>query len=78
MEVITSKPGTEKKYKFYIMGLYIVIETYHGMTFMWDEKTTVIVQVAPSFQVGENIVICIPGVFLCQGQVNYNAFSIII
>nr|XP_056707940.1 mucin-5B-like [Euleptes europaea] len=50
IEEITSKPGTEKNYKLYIMGLYIVIETYHGMTFMWDEKTTVIVQLAPSFQ----------------------------
>ncbi|XP_077177563.1 mucin-5B-like isoform X1 [Paroedura picta] len=50
MEVITNKPDTEKNYKYYIMGLYIVIETYHGMTFLWDEKTTVIIQVAPSSQ----------------------------
>ncbi|XP_062974478.1 mucin-5B-like [Elgaria multicarinata webbii] len=50
IEEITSKPDIEKHYNIYLMGIYIIIETFHGITFLWDEKTTVIVQVAPSFQ----------------------------
>ncbi|XP_062823680.1 mucin-5B isoform X2 [Anolis carolinensis] len=47
---ITSKPDTQKGYTIYIMGMYITIRTSSGMSFIWDQKTTLIVQVAPSFQ----------------------------
>ncbi|XP_053104113.1 mucin-5B-like [Hemicordylus capensis] len=50
VEEIVSKPGIEKHYTVFLMGIYIVIETFHGVTIMWDEKTTVIVQVESSFQ----------------------------
>ncbi|XP_060132764.1 mucin-5B-like [Zootoca vivipara] len=50
IEEITSMPPFERNYNVYLMGIYIIIETFHGMTFMWDEKTTMMVQLAPSFQ----------------------------
>ena len=51
VEELTSKTAIEKSYKIYLMGMYIKIEIFHGMTFIWDMKTTVIIQVTPSFQV---------------------------
>ncbi|KAH0620986.1 hypothetical protein JD844_021942 [Phrynosoma platyrhinos] len=50
IEETTNKPDTEKNYTIYLMGIYIIIETYNGMIFIWDQKTTVTVLVAPSFQ----------------------------
>uniref|UniRef100_A0ABM5F8L8 Mucin-5B-like isoform X2 n=1 Tax=Pogona vitticeps TaxID=103695 RepID=A0ABM5F8L8_9SAUR len=50
VEELTSKTAIEKSYKIYLMGMYIKIEIFHGMTFIWDMKTTVIIQVTPSFQ----------------------------
>lgn len=49
-----NKPGTEKRYMLFLMGNYVVIETFNGMAIMWDQKTTVIVQVMPSFQVDDS------------------------
>ncbi|XP_066475597.1 mucin-5B-like [Tiliqua scincoides] len=50
IEEIMSKPGLEKNYTLFLLGSNIIIETFHGMVIMWNQKTTVIVQVAPSFQ----------------------------
>ncbi|KAJ7411355.1 hypothetical protein BTVI_50229 [Pitangus sulphuratus] len=52
IQEIATDPGAEKNYKVDLRGGYIVIETNQGMNFMWDQKTTVVVHVAPSFQVG--------------------------
>lgn len=52
------------------MGIYIIIETFHGMTFMWDEKTTIMVQLAPSFQVGANMTADLHMVILFAGLVH--------
>lgn len=52
IQEIATDPGAEKNYKVDLRGGYIVIETTQGMSFMWDQKTTVIVHVTPSFQVG--------------------------
>uniref|UniRef100_A0A8D0C705 MUC5A protein n=1 Tax=Salvator merianae TaxID=96440 RepID=A0A8D0C705_SALMN len=49
-EEIISEKGAVNNYRIYLVGIYIIIETSHGMTFIWDTKTTVIVQLAPSFQ----------------------------
>lgn len=51
IQEIATDPGAEKNYKVDLRGGYIVIETTQGMNFMWDQKTTVVVHVAPSFQV---------------------------
>lgn len=51
IQEIATDPGAEKNYKVDLRGGYIVIETNQGMNFMWDQKTTVVVHVAPSFQV---------------------------
>ncbi|KFW82831.1 Mucin-5B, partial [Manacus vitellinus] len=50
IQEIATDPGAEKNYKVDLRGGYIVIETNQGMNFMWDQKTTVVVHVAPSFQ----------------------------
>ncbi|KYO22189.1 hypothetical protein Y1Q_0000775 [Alligator mississippiensis] len=50
IQEITTDLTAEKNYKVDLRGIYIVIETTQGMTLMWDQKTTVIVQLAPSFQ----------------------------
>uniref|UniRef100_A0A8D0GKT0 Uncharacterized protein n=1 Tax=Sphenodon punctatus TaxID=8508 RepID=A0A8D0GKT0_SPHPU len=50
VQEINSNPGLEKNYIVTLRGIYIVVETFHGMTFIWDQKTTVIVQLAPSFK----------------------------
>ncbi|CAM4571963.1 unnamed protein product [Lepidochelys olivacea] len=50
IQEITTEPDAVKNYKLDLRGVYIVIETSLGMTFMWDQKTTVMVLVAPSFQ----------------------------
>uniref|UniRef100_A0A8D2IUY1 Uncharacterized protein n=1 Tax=Varanus komodoensis TaxID=61221 RepID=A0A8D2IUY1_VARKO len=50
IEEISSKPDTEKNYDIYLVGMHIAIEAFHGVTFLWDGKTTVVVQAAPSFQ----------------------------
>ncbi|GAB0190059.1 mucin-2 [Grus japonensis] len=50
IQEIATNPGAEKNYKVDLRGGYIVIETNQGMNFMWDQKTTVVVHVAPSFQ----------------------------
>lgn len=52
IQEIATDPGAEKNYKVDLRGGYIVIETNQGMNFMWDQKTTVVVHMAPSFQVG--------------------------
>lgn len=52
IQEIATDPGAEKNYQVDLRGGYIVIETNQGMNFMWDQKTTVVVHVAPSFQVG--------------------------
>lgn len=51
IQEIATDPRAEKNYKVDLRGGYIVIETNRGMNFMWDQKTTVVVHVAPSFQV---------------------------
>uniref|UniRef100_A0A8C0JGN5 MUC5A protein n=1 Tax=Chelonoidis abingdonii TaxID=106734 RepID=A0A8C0JGN5_CHEAB len=50
IQEITTEPDAVKNYRLDLRGVYIVIETSQGMTFMWDQKTTVIVLVAPSSQ----------------------------
>uniref|UniRef100_A0A8C4YB16 MUC5A protein n=1 Tax=Gopherus evgoodei TaxID=1825980 RepID=A0A8C4YB16_9SAUR len=50
IQEITTEPDAVKNYKLDLRGVYIVIETSQGMTFMWDQKITVIVLVTPSFQ----------------------------
>lgn len=55
IQEITTDLTAEKNYKVDLRGIYIVIETTQGMTLMWDQKTTVIVQLAPSFQVGRRL-----------------------
>ncbi|KAE8607137.1 hypothetical protein XENTR_v10011043 [Xenopus tropicalis] len=37
-------------YTIDIIGLFIVLKTTDGLTFMWDQKTTAIVQLSQSFQ----------------------------
>ncbi|XP_018113012.1 mucin-5B [Xenopus laevis] len=37
-------------YTIDIVGLFIVLNTTHGLTFMWDQKTTAIVQLSQSFK----------------------------
>ncbi|OXB72764.1 UNVERIFIED_CONTAM: hypothetical protein H355_006207 [Colinus virginianus] len=50
IQEIATNPEAEKNYKVDLRGGYIVIETTQGMSFMWDQKTTVVVHVTPSFQ----------------------------
>uniref|UniRef100_A0A8C9F139 VWFD domain-containing protein n=1 Tax=Pavo cristatus TaxID=9049 RepID=A0A8C9F139_PAVCR len=50
IQEIATDPGAEKNYKVDLRGGYIVIETTQGMSFMWDQKTTVVVHVTPYFQ----------------------------
>ncbi|XP_053305295.1 mucin-5B-like [Spea bombifrons] len=47
-------------YKIDMVGMYIVLKTIHGLTLMWDQKTTVTVQLSSSF---ENIVCGLCGNF---------------
>ncbi|MEE6498610.1 hypothetical protein FKM82_003180 [Ascaphus truei] len=42
--------GSDKSYTVDLVGLYIMVQTNHGLTFMWDQKTTAVVQLSPSFQ----------------------------
>ncbi|KAM4618065.1 mucin-5B-like [Discoglossus pictus] len=40
----------EKPYMVDVIGLYVVLKTYHGLTFMWDKKTTAIVQLSSVYE----------------------------
>ncbi|KAM4723115.1 mucin-5B-like [Rhinophrynus dorsalis] len=40
----------DPSYMIEVVGLFIVLKTNHGLTFMWDQKTTAIVQLSRSFE----------------------------
>ncbi|XP_078538909.1 mucin-5B-like [Lissotriton helveticus] len=43
-------PQIKDIYQVNLLGMYIIVKTLHGLTLMWDQKTTVIVQLAAEFQ----------------------------
>ncbi|KAL6474546.1 hypothetical protein MHYP_G00181070 [Metynnis hypsauchen] len=42
--------STEIPYKFYTMGIYLVIEASHGLVLFWDKKTSLMIKLEPSFK----------------------------
>ncbi|KAI4871537.1 hypothetical protein NFI96_030346 [Prochilodus magdalenae] len=51
IEVFIHDNSTDIPYKTYNLGIYSVIETSHGMVLFWDNKTTLMIKLHPSFKV---------------------------
>ncbi|XP_069480106.1 mucin-5B-like isoform X9 [Ambystoma mexicanum] len=49
IQIVHQEVGAAFNFKVYIRGIYMVLKTPSGLTFIWDQKTTVMVILGPNF-----------------------------
>lgn len=55
IRVIKQSKGLDIPYQVHTMGIYLVIEAKNGLVLIWNKKTTLTIQLSPTFKVGEQI-----------------------
>ena len=53
VKVIKEGTGEDIPFQVHTMGLYLVIEAKNGLVLIWDKKTTLMIKLSSTFQVGE-------------------------